>query len=301
MVARLFRAVAEMDLKVTHNKKNLAAKISALQAKVDGSSNPRRSVQSGQDSEFSGLKSLRRKAQIESSELMVLNETFMKALRHINNGLASVRKRVELDHDSLSNDVNLERKQLFLEMDSNVSGFAKKINSDNSLLTAREKMERKNIAGIQLAVANLQTLTSSMHSRIATTDKDNIRKESRYQDQFRRLQQKVSADSAMIESINRHEKSARSSETDSNRIQYGMLRKLSKELAKVRLKEKSDAEKAAALKKGLGAVEDDLNLLHNKETSLRSKVTSEERTQRSTSRKISSMKRHMTHLTMVRM
>jgi hypothetical protein len=301
MVARLFRAVAAMDVKVTDNNNAVNSKIAALKAKVHGTravnTHQSRLVHTPDSAKIqSELKSLRKQVVTEASELEVMNKTTRAEQMNMHGGLASLRNRIKTDYAALRDDISLAQKRLALHVKSNLSRVIEKIRHEKDSEIDGERIEERHALQIKKVLANLQVLAASMHSQVTAVDNDMMSRDFDYRRKFRSLQHKVKIDSGLIRSMREKEENFKSDADDLSRIRIGNVHKLSRELAKVRLMEKAEAARAAGLKKGLLAVEEDVTLLRNEEKGLRSRETSEQQKERDASQKLSSVNRHVEHL-----
>ncbi len=302
MVARLFTAVADMDLRVTHKNEEINSKLAALKRTVEAESH----VHKGNgrthkmDAMLSALSVLRSQVSAESERLGILNSTQNLQASNWRGGLASLNARLASDDSNIERELKTSQVDSSRQIKLELSGVEKQIQAEQQSAQVEAGKQATLDSNLQIALARLHRLVAAMHTKVDSVDRALARKGSHYSAKFKSLEGSVDAADAMIESLKKEVSSRTRASEEFSKSHGQTVRALAREVAKARLKEKAEAAKVAALKNGLEVVEGDETLLHEQEKAIRATAAQQAKEERAVKNGADGAHRQLQHLSSVR-
>jgi hypothetical protein len=304
MVARLFRAVADMDLRVTHKNEEINSKLATLQRTV--------TVQQTESHEhkeagrahrmnaiLSALNMLRNQVSAESERLDILNSTQNVKSSNLRRGLGSLEKRMHSDDASIQQELKNSLLDNSRQTKMELSGVEAQVQAEQKAARVEVNKQAALASDLQSALARLHKLVAAMHAKVGSVDRAVARRGARYSAKFKSLEGSMDAADGMIESMKK-ELSSRSHESDEySKRHEETARALAREVAKVRLKEKAEAARVVALKNGLQVVEGDETLLHDEEKAVRATSAQQAHEERAVKGRVATADRRFERLSTV--
>ena len=299
MVARLFRAVAAMDLRVTQKDEEVNAKIDRFQTEISeksdssGAHPPSQLSQNRIHSLLSELRLLKSAVSAESEKVKTLNISASTEIKNLEGSVASLKKKIRTNELDL-NEAKMSRQMHSLPTSSEISKLSGALQLQEQKAEDQKSKQDAQILSIQQYLTNISELVVSTRAEVHAVDTEWSSRSSLYRSNFQSLQRKINAEKGMIDTVRRSVAAERRDKRDG--VHLDILHKLSRELAKVRLKEKSEEVKVSALRKGLKAVEADATLLHDKEKQIRRREEMEQRKERLSSQSVKRDIRTLDHV-----
>eukprot|EP00291_Cryptomonas_curvata_P025092 CAMPEP_0172156224 /NCGR_PEP_ID=MMETSP1050-20130122/3072_1 /TAXON_ID=233186 /ORGANISM="Cryptomonas curvata, Strain CCAP979/52" /LENGTH=365 /DNA_ID=CAMNT_0012825229 /DNA_START=495 /DNA_END=1589 /DNA_ORIENTATION=+ len=301
MVARLFRAVADMDLRVTHKNEEMNSKLAALQGTVlAGSPESHEHKGTGRthamDAMLSALSVLRSQVSAESERLDILNSTQKVQTLNLRNSLGSLETRMVSDDANIKKELKTSQLGVSRQIKVELSGVEEQVAAEQQAARVEKSKQAALASDMQTALARLHKLVAAMHTKVDSVDSAVARSGARDSAKFTSLQGSIDAADSMIESMTK-ELSSRSRESDAYSTRHEeAARAVTREVAKARLREKAEAARVAALKNGLEVVEGDETLLHDQEKAIRAAAAQQAQEERAVKSRVDAADGRFQHL-----